>query len=466
MNDERRGWRALPPPLGLGLGLIAVQTVVMAAYTAVFAGPYGAPPSVWISNLGVDAAGSALCAYGAAELAQRSTGTERRGLQIASTAWLAALVMQFVGLGAFVLLRSPWSDHDDGWVTLDGYLWFVIQALPGVGLAVATGRRHRVLALVAGVIAVASHPPPFVLRALWRLPALAGRPIQLLTATLALLGLVMVAVLVVRLAPVITMPAQGRAAAALRRAAVALRIWMIAVIAGTVPLLLGLQGHGAGAFALYKLGLVGGAALHAGASGWLAFGLLGAARAGGLSRGKLVVAGAASLWCGGVMLTKLVFLYASLYGSRGRGSQPDHETLALAVPLVALAGIAMFATEIGSFVGWYRQQPSGNGEFGKDEAIGAFAGLAARHREEQLRRDATGNVVWIILLMLASAGIQGWISRGTASTDPGDHMRLLMVMAAGCSLVALRLIARLCSEAAQAFDRQPDLPAARVVGAG
>jgi len=463
MDEETRGWRALPPALVLGLGLIAVQTIVMAVYTALFDGPYGAPPSVWISNIGVDASGSALCAYGAAELAQRSTGTERRGFQIASTAWLAALVMQFVWLAAFVLLRSPWSDHDDGWITVERYSWFVVQVLPGIGLAVATERRHRGLAVVGGVIAVVSHPPPFVLRALWSLPALEGKPIKLLAAALSLLGLVMIAVLAVKLAPVTAVPAQGRAAVALRRAAVALRIWMVAVVVGTGPLLVGLTSHGAGAFALYKLGLVGGAAIHAGAFGWLAFGLLGAARAGGLSRGKLVVAGAASLWCGGVMLTKLVFLYASLYGSRGRGAQPDHETLALAVPLVALAGIAIFATEIGSFVGWYRQQPFGKDERGNDEAIGAFAGLAARHREEQLRRDATGKVVWIILLMLASAGIQGWIFR---DTDSGDHMALLMAMGAGCSLVALSLIARLCSEAAQAFDREPDLPAARVVGAG
>jgi len=49
----------------------------------------------------------------------------------------------------------------------------------------------------------------------------------------------------------------------------------------------------------------------------------------------------------------------------------------------------------------HRQEP-----LGKDEAIGAPAGLAARRREDQLWGDATGQRAWIIILMLASAVLQ------------------------------------------------------------
>jgi hypothetical protein len=43
---------------------------------------------------------------------------------------------------------------------------------------------------------------------------------------------------------------------------------------------------------------------------------------------------------------------------------------------------------------------------------------------------------------------------------------LLMLLAAGCSLVALTLLVRLCTEAAAVFARAPGLPVARIVSPG
>lgn len=455
MDHERRGWPALPPALRLGLGLALVQTAVMTIYGAMLVGRHGPPPWLLLASLGAAATRQALCAYGAAELAQRHTGIQRRGLQLASAGWLAAFVLRFGWLAASVLLRSSGPVRGDVWVTVEQYSGFAVELLPAVGLAIAMAPPVRALGLV--IVAV-SHLPPFATRAIGGWLALDRPDRQVLDGTLALFGFLMIATLAVMHAPATPMPEPGRATVGLRRATVGLQIWRIAVIVGTAPMLLALASRGGGAVALYQLALVGGTAIHAGAFGWLALGLLGAARDGELARARLVVAGAASLWCGAVMLVQLVFRYAAAYGSGDGWGRAFGDALALGVPLIALASVAILASEIGSFVAWHRQEPHG-----ADEASGAFAGSAARRREEQLRRDATGRAVWIILLMLASAAIQGLILPDAGARD---HAALLMLLAGGCSLVALTLLVRLCTEAAAVFERAPGLPVARIVSAG
>jgi hypothetical protein len=457
MDDERRGWRALPPPLVLALGLTAVQTVVMVVYGVVFEGQYG--PPIWVSfaNRGAEATENALYAYGAAMLAQRHTGAQRRGLQIAAAAWFAALVLPFGWLAMSVLVWSPWPAREDTWIAVESYSWFAVDLLPAVGLAVATLRRHRVLALASIVIAAVSHPPPFAARAIRGWLALGHQGGRLFWATLALLGLATIAALITTLAPATTMPEPARAAVGLRRAITGLRIQMLAVIVGTFPILFATANHGRG-FSLFDLELVTIAAINTAASGWLAVGLLGAARDRALARTKLVVAGAAALWCGAVMLTQLVFLYAALYGASGDWSRVDANTLTREVPLVALAGAALLAAALGPFVARYRQEAPGT-----TEETTAFAGLAARAREDQLRRDQRGPLPWIIVLMLASAVIEGWLMTSTTSLVKAEALTLVSAV---CSLVALAMIARLCRDAAAALDREPGLPAARLVGPG
>lgn len=456
MDEEIRGWRALPPPLLLGLGLSAIQPIVMTAEFLV--GPYGRPTWISLANLGASAAVSALCAYGAAELAQRHTGAQRAGLRIASAAWVAALVLQFVWLAWSVLRQTPWPMHDDVWIIVESYSWLAVELLPAAGLVVATLRRHRVLAVGSGVIAIMSHPPPFASEALarWLELELQGR--VLLNGVLAVIGLAAITALVIKLVPATTLPEPGRAAVGLRRAATALRVQMIAVIVGTVTMLSALASSGSSAAVLHKLAPIAGAGVNAAAFVWLAVGLLGAARDGALSRVKLAVAGAISLWCGAVALIQLVFRYSTMYGSNNGWARTYADALTFGVPLIALVGIVILAAELGPFVAWCRHE-----QLDKAEEAGPFAGSIARRREAQLRRDPTGQLVWIILLMLASTVIQGWV---LPNADSPSRVASLMVMAAGCSLVALTMTAQLCAAAAEALGREPGLPAARVVIAG
>jgi hypothetical protein len=455
MDEESRGWRTLPPPLVLGLGLAVVELAVTAV--AIHVGKYGPPLWVSLANLGIGAAASALCASGAAELAQRHTGTQRAGLQIAAAAWFAGLALQLLWLGVSVFRRYPWSATDEMWIAVEHYSWFAAELSPIIGWAVAAARRHRTLAGAGVVIAVMSHPPPFVIDAIWTRLALDYQNRTLGHCVLSLLGLVLIAVIAVTLAPATTMPAPGRAAVGLRRAAAALRIRLIAVIAGTLTTMAALTNLGHGAFAVYKFMLVGGAAINAGAFSWLAFGLLDAARDGALARARLVIAGATALWCSAVAVAQLMFGYAAMYGTGDGWTRGQVDVLALGAPLVSLLGVWILAAELGPIVAAHRLCPPG-----EDAPAGPFAGFTARHREEQLRRDPTGRLVWIVLLMLTSVVIQAWL---LPKADTRSTTEWLLIMTGGCSVVALTMIARLCSTAAEAFDREPGLPSARVIGA-
>lgn len=423
MGEENHGWRALPAPLLLGLGLTAVQILLQAGFLMRFVDYQG---GMELASTGIDLAASALLAYGAAQLAQHHTGARRRGLQIASLAWVIDLTLQLVWLIGFALWRSSLSTRIEHWITVRQYSWFVVLLLPFIGLAIATMRQHRALAVVSVVIAVVSHPPPFARQVIWNWFGLDLQSGELLSSALSLLQLGMIAVLVVKLVPVATTPGPARAAVGLRRAATGLRIWIIAVILGTFPVLFTLDNYYTGSFMRYKLVLVGGTGIHIAAFGWLAFGLLGAVRDGELARGKLAFASATSLWCGMVMSVQLIYFYAALHGYA--------KVMTLWLPLVAFAGIVSLVTAIGPFV--------------------------ARHRNESLVPDATGR--WIIILMGASAAIQGWL---LPNADSRASAKLLVIVAALCSVVALAKTARLCSEAATTLDREPGLPAARVISA-
>jgi hypothetical protein len=456
MDEARRGWRALPPPLMLGFGLSALQTVVMTLSSVVVVDWYNPPAWLSLARFGAEATERALFAYGAVQLAQRHTGVARRGLQLAAAAWLAAVLLQFVSLGVSILYEALWTERDNLWITVERHSRFAVAVLPTVGLAIAAMRRHRALAVVSGVITVAAHLPPFAIRAIWDWLALGYHGRSLLSAGLSLLELALIAALAVRLAPVTTMPEPGHAAAGLQRAVVGLRIRMLAVVVGTFPILFAMSSRGGTAFALYKVTLVGSTVVHATAFCWLGRGLLDAAREGGLSRARLAIAGAASLWCGAVVLAQLIFGYGTMYGSADRELHAFVDALVLGVPLVEVIGVATLTAELGAFVArhWHAQEEAARS--------GAVAGLAARHRDEQLRRDASGQLGWIIVPMLASAVIRGWILPHTTSRGAAEFLTLV---AAGCALVALVTVARLCSDALAVLERAPGVPAARVVGA-
>jgi len=454
VDEDRRGWRALPPPLLLALGLTAVRTIAPVVFES-DVGSVGAS----LATLGVDATANALFACGALELARQHTGACRRGLQIATAGWFAALTLHFVWLGVFVMQQYLWPSGDDGWLTVEHDSWFVVEVLPFVGLGLATMRRSRVLALVSVVTAVARHPPPFAARAIWGWLALDAEDGTLLEAMLSLLGIALIAALARMLAPATRMPEPGRAAVGLRRASTALRIQVIAVILDTYSTLFAPARH-VGASEVYPLVMVAGLAIHAAAAGWFAVGLLGAARDGALSRAKLVLAGSTSLWAGAVMLAQFLFAYARMYGLGNRWTPTFIEALSFGVPLVALAGIAILAAELGRVFAEHRQEPLEDaGEIGRRRS--SFVGLVARSRDQRLWRDTTGQLAWIIVLMLASAVFEGlW----PPSAFSGEWEPLTLV-AAGCALVALSRIAQLCRAAAEALEHGRGLPAARVIAA-
>jgi len=237
-----------------------------------------------------------------------------------------------------------------------------------------------------------------------------------------------------------TSPESSRAVTGLLRIGGALRVRVVAALVGSgIGLLVALTSHGGeGSIGIMKLAMIGGLAISIVADVMLVLGAALAARAAlpVLPRWPLVAAAACVAWSAGVMLDKLPHVYRLLYGDHSGGDGFEYlAVFGALVPLVELAGIALVAGTISAF--------------------------ANRRGDQELATHASGKGVGFVVLMLAGIGITTWLIP-QAKSESG--LLVMMLCALTAMLAAMIMMARLCKLAAEAVDREPGLPAARVVG--
>jgi hypothetical protein len=378
--------KKLPPALLLALGLEVVTTVLYIAWM-VSHEITGYPD--WL-NMGLEAA--SLVTYvlgisGLLELARQRTGREALGLRAAAVGFVLGL-----GMMAFwqvvVYVQPQWGEGTLELVSRWG--WFAVNALPLLGLIVATSARHRTAAIAGVVVLLVAAPSPPIAKLLygWIHGWKAAIAVQ---HSLHAAGIITALVLASHLAG--TEPPRAPDAAADGLRAIASALWLRVIAALSVAgltLLLVVGKAGEGSTGILKLAMMSGAVINVVSLILLARGALGAARSGiaDLPRWPLVASGAGTLWCLGVGLYQLPYMFRMLYGNRDSyaygGDTPEIlQALTIAGPLVAIGAIAVIATSIGGF--------------------------AARRGLDQLRAEAQGKGAAFVGLMLANVALQSWL---------------------------------------------------------
>jgi hypothetical protein len=432
---EERGYKALPPVL---LGAIALSFVAAAVELVwMFAEPAFDASTKWMLTLrGLHTAADLLAIAGCIELGDRLAGTARRAVRAAALAIAIGMVMWMVWDWIFVLrehYERTLSDQILHWVGL------AMRLAPTVALAIAAWPRRAfaIAGLVLGALpVVADIFQESIVKALGE----GGSGFKVFFSLSMLMDAASFTVLAIGAASGATSPDNQRAVTGLWRIGGALRVRVVAALVGSgIGLLVAISSHGGeGSVGIMKLAMIGGLAINIVADFMLVLGAALAARAAlpVLPRWPLVAAAACVAWSAGVMLDKLPHVYRLLYGDHS-GSD-GFEYLAVfgaLVPLVELAGIALVAGTISAF--------------------------ANRRGDQELATHASGKGVGFVVLMLAGIGITTWLIP-QAKSESG--LLVMMLCALTAMLAAMIMMARLCKLASEAVDREPGLPAARVVG--
>jgi hypothetical protein len=412
-----------------------------------------ASPWMEVASFTGDVVANALCGLGALALAQWHTGLRRRCIQLASLVWLGSVAAVFSALAAALLLWPPWP-VPNGWAQIESYLWFAIAVLPAAWLALAAARRHGLLALAAVAVTAAAHPAPFTsepIARLWSELPLRGFHLELARAGVVLLGVVLTAALALVLAPRGGSSEPGRAAAGLRRTGLALGVQIAATVVGIAPFALARQHSLPNPAELSQLAIAAAAALAAAGHAWGALGLLGAARDRDMPRVRIVLAAAASLWCSTAALGRFLLL-RSANADYATDWLAPHSAMTAAVSLVSFAGVTLLAIAIGPLLAQH-QVPTGAA------MAGTFANFNQHYREQERRRIAVGQFAGIVAFMLAGELLP---AQFLTHQVPAVADELIELAGQICSVVALLLLARLCSRVAAELDARAALPWARV----
>lgn len=426
-----RSWRNLPPAL---LAMFAIELVAIVVLTT-----YDLTHSITarsdrfdLATSGLWLASDALGMFGALALTRRLTGSAATGMRVIAAAFGLSLVAS-VAWDSIWTLRPEWAlDHLRA---ASDWSWFVIKLLPLAGIAISTFSTHPRLALLAVVTVLLADSPPPLAHHLWGWLVHGYTGQMLLYQVLRIATLAALAAGLVAIAPEPYPAPPSDAAPGFH--AIASGLWLRVIGACTfagLMLLLVLGKSGEGAVSVLKLATISVAVVNA-----LSFFIVARGALSTLVREMPVswmTAGAvANLWCLGVTLRQLPWTYKLLYGARDFGYASDLETraqaLSIIAPLVAVAGIAVI--------------------------VAAIAVFAANRGLAQLHDEARGKGLGFVMLMIAAVGIQNWLLPD--QTSDGSAMFLLLA-AAGCSLGATVLMARLCTRAADSLHAETALPTA------
>lgn len=443
MSNEVKGWRAIPPALVVAL---VAWIGFMGFRIAYILGKSGDVP--WSPRLGLAGDGIAMACYslallGALELARRSAGRLSLGAKIAAAGFALGLALE---LGTTLLNVDPdiWQKKWLG--TALQYSYWASWATIGAGFAWAAWEEHRALSIVGLVIAVLGDPPPFIAEPIFHALNLGYKSYLGVDSTLRIVGTVVILVLAAAVSRGETPTDRTAGAEGLRLAARGM--WLRVIVACSIVLITLMamssarSGGGKGLLEMLRFMMMAGAVATTLAFAMFGLGIARTARAtiSDLPRYPLALSAAGSLWCCGVELSKLPFIYRMLYKNdrySGYGDTDYMGAFALTEPLVAIAAVALVAIAIGKF--------------------------ASDRTTIALQSEAQGKGTGIVFMMLAALAIQNWMLPKAQSQG---SMMMLMLLAAVAGLLAVVMIAKLCASAADEINREPGLPTASVIPPG
>ena len=436
MTQEQRGWRALP--LALRIALVAWFCLFAARFVWIAShDDFVRSARFTLVTEGTTFALFVLAILGTLDLARRLAGRERLGVRIATVGLAAAFVVD-IGFGLVSFMSDPWKHRSLYTVLSHGYFvaWFSVP----VGLAVAAWHR-RAVALALPIVSFLAVPPPLLGETLYGWLDLSRKSGWFFDMSLRAVNLAVIVVGFIVVARGAIATSRPLAAHGLRSAAKALWLRVIAAVGLALLTLVVIAGKGGtGSLEVLRLAMVTAAVINILALVQFGLGATRAARAevSELGRWPLLAAGGTALWGAGVMLAQLPYVYKALYQAGDSFMRDMHaeymQSLAIALPVLVTVGIGLLAI--------------------------AINGLAARNGNENLRAEAQGKGIGFVMLMLVSLAIQLWMLPKAGSLGA---FTLLTLLAAGASLAATVLMAKLCGLGAEELEREPGLPTATVV---
>ncbi len=382
-----------------------------------------------MAGSGVWAMFAVMVGVGLFDLAGRLTGRAAVGARVAGIAVFASFAL---GMTVNILNIFDLLPHEQWVWQVDQYLFWAIWTIAAVGLLLASPA--RLLAIAAFAVCMLVHPPPFLGEVMFKGFGILGA--EILYGGLALAHTAAMLVLVSDASDGAAPQRHDLAVKGFDRAAGAL--WL-RVVAAAFAMMFGLMSAASaanGSFAIMKFTMIGGLVINL--ASFLVFGLgaLDVARSAldGVARYAVAIAGAASLWCAGVMLGQIPYLYQVLYGHESFASSHQEErmqALTVAMPLVGTLSCAIFA--------------------------GVMAAFARARGDEALAGRASSAGTTYVLLMLASIGIQSFLFEKATSLS---GMIGMMLVAAGCALAAQMILSKVCRAASFSLESAPGLPTA------
>jgi hypothetical protein len=427
-----KSWRNLPVALQAFFAVEVLSTLAYAAYAAT---RHEMTDSARISLVdgGLYFAANVLAVVGFMDLARRTTGRLALGFKITALGFGLAIALQMWWHG-FIAVQPQWNFHT--MEKIEEWTRFVPRFVPLFSAIIAASASRRRLAIVGTLALIVSDPLPIVGRHTYGWLLTGYGSYMMLMEVLHLIELGALFLIVSRLATSgIAAPARD-GASGLRT--VAAGLWLRVIAACTMvglTLLLALGRGEDGALSVLKLATISSAIVGCISFAMIARGTFGALVA-DLPALPLVLASTAMLWCLGVTLGQLPYTYKLLYGHSDYGfggseGREYAEALSIAAPIIAIAAIAAVAN--------------------------AISGFAARRGLEQLRSEAQSRGIGFVALMLTGIAAQSWLLPQMRSEGSAVFM---MLAAAGCSLWATVLMARLCALAADSLGSDPGLPTA------
>ncbi|NVB83215.1 MAG: hypothetical protein HOV81_32885 [Kofleriaceae bacterium] len=435
MSDEVKGFRAVPPALVIALagwfGFLGFRLAYILGKSEMWS------PRLGLAGDGVSMACYTLALLGTLELARRSAGQLSKGAKIAAVGFALGLALEIVT----TLMNFDLHIWEKKWLR-DGfqYAYWLAGVLSVGGLAWAIWKENRVLAIVGLVVAVFIDPPPFLGDALFG--GVKDFKLALsIDGALRIVRVTVMSILAIAASRGITPMDRPAGAEGLRLAARGM--WLRVLVACSIVLLslmaMGARGGGEGLFKMLRFMMMAGACATTIAFAMFGVGVARTAKASiaDLPRYPLVLSAAASLWCCGVELSKLPYIYRMLYKSGDYGGYRDNDYMlafTLAEPFVAIVAVALVAIAIGKF--------------------------ASERTTIALQSEAQGKGIGIVFMMLASLAIQNWMIPKAQSQG---SVMMLMMLAAVAGLIAVVMIAKLCAGGAEEIEREPGLPIASVI---
>jgi len=395
------GWRALPPPLAIGM-CVSVISSVTAALDRTSISP--------LIAMGLSLATYALQVYGVLVLARRHTGTPRAGLRLLVASMTVTIVLI---LGWQVLLMRQMPAHQ--LVQTLQLMWFGVALLNATAVGMILTGTSAIGVIAAPLLLIGAQMIPWAVAQLGH-RASAQDAVSLISIASAIGGLVRVGTLAYALSSVAGAsepPSPAQVARGLRHAGLALAWCVVALLAATLF------------FGMFSLALVTAMTwLAAAAVIGLGVSLLRASRTAGGEPAPylLAIAAALVLVCGGGFLNLALIL---VQGMDRWGKIPDLPSVMSCVVVAGLGGVVLAA------------------------AIARYAS-GAGFDALRVRATVVGVAVLSILIFV-------WIGRTSTALM---SLIVFAILLAG----AMTLLGRVCKMAAQSLEHTSDqIPVARVV---